>query len=115
MGSWQVIKQSFIGFVSGLRLGRRSAARADWSRLVPEEFRQPSGSRPLRRPMLVAGPDELGELAPARPDTASKLVAGALPGGLPSLGNSACPGSGRLFAHLSNGRSRSQEPDWLGV
>src|SRR2546422_1543819 len=65
--------------------------------------------------MLVARADELGELAAARADAASELVAGNISRGLSALGHPAGPGSVGLFDDLPNGARGFEGVDRVGV
>src|SRR6185436_9864632 len=65
--------------------------------------------------MLVACVDELGELAHARPDAASQLVAGRVPRRLQTLGHRARPGSAGLQYNLSNRACGLERTDRLGI
>src|SRR2546423_10278284 len=65
--------------------------------------------------MLVAGPDELGELAAARIDAGSELVAGSLSRCLQTLGHRAGPEGVGLLDDLSNCARGLERTHWVSV
>src|SRR5438876_12242566 len=65
--------------------------------------------------MLVACFDELGKLAPARPDAAPQLVAGRVSRRLPSLGHRARSRRARLLDYLSDCACGFERTDGLSV
>src|ERR1051325_4056470 len=102
MGSRSRVAQSTFRAFPGLRLGRRSSARAHRARLVSQRIRRSEKSGPIRGRMLVQSFDGVGTMARTRADFASQLVARGLHRSLRALGPKTRSANPQLLNDLPN-------------